>query len=152
LALALPLQAVAMAAEGAVGLNETATRLAEWSLEGDSPPPDVLKLRTTDREQFRARWDTFRTSVPSVQQDWRPFLSELSRLPKAESRGFRVLTVDAARGREFRAVAILGMNQGSFPDVRSVNLAALEGERRLAYVAMTRAALVLRLSRPLVRA
>jgi DNA helicase-2/ATP-dependent DNA helicase PcrA len=68
-----------------------------------------------------------------------------------EGPGVRLLTVHAAKGLEFRAIAMIGMNEGTFPDYRSTAGAALVDERRSAYLAMTRASLVLILTRPRAR-
>jgi DNA helicase-2/ATP-dependent DNA helicase PcrA len=56
--------------------------------------------------------------------------------------------VHAAKGLEFRAVQIVGLNEGSFPDFRSTLPEDIDEERRLCYVGATRAARLLRLSRP----
>lgn len=51
-----------------------------------------------------------------------------------------LMTIHSAKGLEFPVVFIVGMEDGIFPGVRSMdNLADLEEERRLAYVAITRA-------------
>ena len=53
-----------------------------------------------------------------------------------------IMTIHAAKGLEFDAVYLPGWEEGVFPSQRSLDeggLAALEEERRLAYVAMTRA-------------
>ncbi len=52
----------------------------------------------------------------------------------------RVMTVHASKGLEFMVVFIVGMQEGTFPHVRSLNTSeALSEERRLAYVGFTRA-------------
>ena len=48
-------------------------------------------------------------------------------------------------------VAIVGLNDGSFPDFRNLDGKDIEGERRLMYVGVTRASRALWLSRPRVR-
>ena len=62
-------------------------------------------------------------------------------LPGAEA--LQMMTVHSAKGLEFHAVFISGMEEGLFPHENSLNEAANDGgveeERRLMYVALTRA-------------
>lgn len=63
-----------------------------------------------------------------------------------------LVTVHAAKGREWQTVVIVGMEEDRFPNRRSIVEArdpqrAVEEERRLAYVAMTRATRTLVLAR-----
>ena len=51
----------------------------------------------------------------------------------------KLMTVHAAKGLEFPYVFLCGMNEGIFPSRRVRSLAAMEEERRLAFVAVTRA-------------
>ncbi len=49
------------------------------------------------------------------------------------------LTMHSAKGLEFPCVYIFGMNDGQFPSARALEGGTLEEERRLCYVALTRA-------------
>jgi DNA helicase-2/ATP-dependent DNA helicase PcrA len=72
------------------------------------------------------------------------FLQEISlysdqdALREAESL-VTLMTLHNAKGLEFRAVFMIGMEEGIFPHSRSVEEQGVEEERRLAYVGMTRA-------------
>ena len=51
----------------------------------------------------------------------------------------KMMTVHAAKGLEFPYVFLCGMNEGIFPSRKIRTLAGMEEERRIAFVAMTRA-------------
>jgi len=71
------------------------------------------------------------------------YLQEISLLSSVDKEqaphSVSLMTVHAAKGLEFDTVFIIGMNDGIFPSRRSVDEGNLEEERRLAYVAITRA-------------
>lgn len=51
----------------------------------------------------------------------------------------KLMTVHAAKGLEFPYIMLCGMNEGVFPSRKIKDLLGMEEERRLAFVAMTRA-------------
>ena len=71
------------------------------------------------------------------------FLAEASLMSSADeqtSTNFvTLMTIHAAKGLEFPAVFLVGLEEGLFPSSRSDDEEAIEEERRLAYVGMTRA-------------
>ncbi|HEX7781198.1 MAG TPA: 3'-5' exonuclease, partial [Sphingobium sp.] len=61
---------------------------------------------------------------------------------QADERKVTIMTIHAAKGLEFDTVFLAGWEEGIFPSQRALDeggLASLEEERRLAYVAITRA-------------
>ena len=56
-----------------------------------------------------------------------------------ENGGILVLTMHASKGLEFDTVYLPDLNEGIFPGRRAVSAEAIEEERRLFYVAITRA-------------
>src|SRR6516225_2168164 len=90
----------------------------------------------------------------SVAQEWREqtegdktlsgFLQEISLYSDQDAiRGdgslVTLMTLHNAKGLEFRAVYMIGMEEGIFPHSRAIEEQGIEEERRLAYVGMTRA-------------
>ena len=112
-------------AEGPEGLDrvenvrELIAGAADWSEEVEDAEADVSPL-----EQFLAS-AALTTSTENVGGD---------------PEGVTLMTVHTAKGLEWPVVAVGGLEDGLFPLSRSVELPqGLEEERRLAYVAITRA-------------
>ena len=87
--------------------------------------------------------EDFSKSFPEAQLD--EYLQMISlytdREEKEVETSIKLMTIHAAKGLEFEAVFVCGMNEGVFPSDRSLQdgIKGLEEERRLAYVAITRA-------------
>ena len=81
-------------------------------------------------------------------------VADSDQVPAEGERGGQVtlMTVHTAKGLEFPVVFVIGMEDGTFPHQRSLgDESELEEERRLAYVAITRARERLYLTRAAVR-
>jgi DNA helicase-2/ATP-dependent DNA helicase PcrA len=89
----------------------------------------------------------------SVAREWREqaqdttlsaFLQEISLYSdqdaiRSDASLVTLMTLHNAKGLEFRAVYLIGMEEGIFPHSRSIEEQGIEEERRLCYVGMTRA-------------
>ena len=71
------------------------------------------------------------------------FLSHVALLTNADAaaapNAVKLMTVHTAKGLEFPYVFICGLDEGMFPSKRTSSFEAMEEERRLAFVAMTKA-------------
>lgn len=140
-------------AVGALGDGQLIERLL-----AAAPPADFgedgVAVWLADQAELARCWER-QVGTSSVGDAGLPrFLATLSKLQRVtlDEDGVRLLTVHVAKGLEFRAVVLVGMNQGTFPHYRSLeDETALNEERRNAYVAVTRASRALVLSRPAVR-
>ena len=76
-----------------------------------------------------AEWERARTEMQTDRQARETQTKEAVRL----------MTMHGAKGLEFDAVFLPGLNEGTIPGPKSIGEENLEAERRLLYVAMTRA-------------
>ena len=119
---------------------------------GSADPADDPDAPFTAASWPRRSWPGRRRSVTSTPS--RPPSATAARSSPACARDdadLGLATAHATKGLEFDHVAVLGMEAGRFPSARSIADAedpdrALEEERRLAYVAWTRARRTLTLS------
>lgn len=120
--------------------------------EASAPSEDAEAL-AIELESLREIVNDWKGRTAGSQRSLGSFLADLAVTGRAnlERPGVRVLTIHAAKGLEFRGVAVLGWDDGSLPDFRSVGDAARREEQRNAYVAVTRAARDLLLTWPKVR-
>lgn len=115
--------------------------LADISLEG----PDW----DADRREIARAWERFVLRTDVADRTWSGFRAFITRMQRGSDAtpGVRLLTVHKAQGREYRAVAVVGLNQGQFPDFRAKSEKEHRAEVRAFYVAVTRPARALLLSR-----
>ena len=110
---------------------------------------DYLQAKYANYEQRRDDLTTLESFARTF-QDPVDFLSQLSLLatgdtervadPEEETEKITLSTVHQAKGLEWRAVFAIWLTDGMFPSSRSLDsLEAVEEERRLFYVAITRA-------------
>lgn len=67
-----------------------------------------------------------------------------------EQQGVRLMTLHASKGLEFKAVVLIGANEGTIPHNRAQADSEVQEERRLFYVGMTRAEDYLFITRPTI--
>ena len=81
-------------------------------------------------------------------------VADADQIPDSDENGMvTLMTLHTAKGLEFDTVFLTGMEDGTFPHMRSLaDPTELEEERRLAYVGITRARNLLHLSRAQTRA
>lgn len=103
--------------------------------EGESRWENIQELKTVAR-----KFDNVR-GVEGLQQllEEVALMSDIDTM-KDDRNAVTLMTIHAAKGLEFPHVYVVGLEEGMFPHARSlVEDREMEEERRLAYVAMTRA-------------
>lgn len=114
---------------------------------------DYILNNSENKEQGEARWENIQ-ELKNVTQKFRhlrgeeglqAFLEDVSLVSDQDQvdeteNAVKLMTVHAAKGLEFPTVFVIGMEDGLFPHSRALtNPQEMEEERRLCYVAITRA-------------
>lgn len=102
-----------------------------------------------DQELIADAWGEYANVTSPSETSWQQFVFHLDRSQHSRDLGpgVRLLTVHKAQGREFKAVAVVGMNDGQFPDFRARSERRRTAELKTFYVAITRAGRALLLTR-----
>ena len=102
-----------------------------------------LRDKTTEGEE---RWENVKELLTATQgKTVEQFLEEVALIQETDSLetgkdAINLMTIHSAKGLEFPVVFVIGMEEGIFPHSRSLlDPAQMEEERRLCYVAVTRA-------------
>ena len=132
-----------------VAIRPMRSREADSSRSGDDPEPNTgdadepLPVETADLLAALVAWAAPYWTLAELNAalaSHRQLIAELRR----DDAPLTLATAHSTKGLEFDHVAVIGMDAGRFPSARSLRDApeperALEEERRLAYVAWTRA-------------
>ena len=112
---------------------------AEEVAAPQTPAPIAAAAAQTADEIDRTYGALACKALPAL-LEWLALRSDLDALA-GETRAITMMTVHSAKGLEFPAVFVAGLEEGIFPHVAGFtdDPAKLEEERRLAYVAITRA-------------
>ncbi len=146
------------------GLERFFALFGDWrkALDDNEPPEDILR-RMLDESGYTEMWrkdkspdaegrlENLRELIGNIKQDYESFddfLEYIALVTDNETNAaatgdyISVMTLHAAKGLEFDTVFLPGWEEGLFPHQRALDeggSAALEEERRLAYVGITRA-------------
>jgi DNA helicase-2/ATP-dependent DNA helicase PcrA len=117
----------------------------------DSTREENIKELVSDAVQFDVAPDVAGDDDDVLAHGLAGYLQHVALLTSADTQGegpmLRMMTVHAAKGLEFDHVSVAGLEEGTFPSQRTADdEEGLEEERRLMYVAMTRARRTLLLS------
>ena len=133
--------------------QDLVSALSECYLPENGAPDALLAGWCDDQAFIDDTWQKFANVTPAAERSWTRFALYLDRSLRGRDLGpgVRLLTVHKAQGREFKAVAVIGMNNGQFPDFRATSESQKTAELNTFYVAVTRASRVLLLTRALNR-
>lgn len=154
-ALALSEDRLIRAVAGVVDLAEVSDLLP--FLLGTELPSGVEDSESanwqSDVLQLSSSWAPFDGLTARSDLSWVNFKLHCARAQRGDdlAPGVRLLTVHKSQGREYAAVAVVGLNDGQFPDFRANSESAMRDELRTFYVAITRPRRILLLTRPTVR-
>ncbi len=125
----------------------TATR-ADWFMIMNDPPRDLSReaLAGVDNkfmDAFKRYYENDELMLERIydlERSVKEYNKDMPEIISPDPKDMiNVMTAHASKGLEFKCVFILGLQEGLFPHCRSMTGTLAEEERRLMYVAMTRA-------------
>ena len=132
--------------------NITLTDMVELVLRDSGIREELVNEKSLEAEIRLENLEEFKSITKGYEEEYgvislTDFLNEVSLVSdisehQDSNNKVSLMTIHAVKGLEFDDVFIVGMEEGIFPHYNSINegtLAAIEEERRLCYVAITRA-------------
>lgn len=132
--------------------NITLTDMVELVLKESGLREELVNEKSLEAEIRLENLEEFKSITKGYEEEYgvislTDFLNEVSLVSdisehQDSNNKVSLMTIHAVKGLEFDNVFIVGMEEGIFPHYNSINegtLAAIEEERRLCYVAITRA-------------
>ena len=119
--------------------------LAELVVDESQYVEDLKNQNTLEARTKISNIDELISNIMSYDKETSlsDYLSNMSLLTDidktSDAKGVNLMTVHAAKGLEFKIVFLVGMEEGLFPIIRQDEDEDIEEERRLCYVAITRA-------------
>lgn len=120
----------------------SASLMIHYMAIGSSPFPGAgWSFDDSSILQFIYRWIELNPDGGGIQEylDWLATVDVQDELDGEEADGMTLCTIHAAKGLEWPVVVVAGCNEGILPGKQSIAAGQIEEERRLMYVAMTRA-------------
>lgn len=132
--------------------NATLTEMVDIVLNDSGLKEDLVSDKSLESEIRLENLEEFKSITKSYEDEYgvislNDFLNEVSLVSDISehqdgNNKVNLMTIHAVKGLEFDNVFVIGMEEGIFPHYNSINegtAAAIEEERRLCYVAITRA-------------
>lgn len=132
--------------------NATLTEMVDIVLNDSGLKEELSMDKSLESEIRLENLEEFKSITKSYEEEFgvislNDFLNEISLVSDVSehqdgNNKVNLMTIHAVKGLEFDNVFVIGMEEGIFPHYNSINegtMAAIEEERRLCYVAITRA-------------
>ncbi|MDQ6962845.1 MAG: 3'-5' exonuclease [Mariprofundaceae bacterium] len=115
-------------------------------IESEAKDEKETTRKTSNIESLRAYWLRYSEAGGQLDGFLQQIFLQSNKDEEADESSVRLMTVHAAKGLEFDHVYVVGMEDGTFPHKNALDEGRIEEERRLLYVAITRARYRLTLS------